>query len=376
MTSSTTKASHPRVRCKIKQDFVFETLRNQILSGKYPPGSKLPFQAELTQSFQVSGQTIQQAMQRLAREGVVLARRRVGTVVASKLPHLHNLALVLPHDPVSGDYFSRFFTVLSNSARYLQNEQERPINVFHNINRHSDVEDRQRLLDLINAHQLAGIIFATTPFLLEGTPILEQNGIPRVAIMATATYPQLPAIAFDMQSFIRRAFDHLQSRGRRRIAVLAPPELVRQMGRLETEAANRGLRCPPHWQQLMPQHNAVGACNCVRLLMQGPAESRPDGLMILDDNLVDHALAGLIAEQIRVPTDLELVVHCNFPWPPVDVMPVTRLGFDSREVLRQCIQMIDKQRRGEAVSGLTTIPAVFEQELAVKPTEAHVETAA
>ena len=363
MTSLSTKVLRPRGRCKIKQNFVFETLRNQILSGAYLPGSKLPFQAELAKSFQVSGLTIQQAMQRLAREGFVLARRRLGTMVAPKLPHLHNLALVLPHDPVSDDYFSRFFTVLSNSARYLQNEQDRPINVLHNINRHSDVEDRQQLLDLINAHQLAGIIFATTPFLLEGTPILEQKGIPRVAIMAIATYPHVPAIAFDMQSFIRRAFDHLQSRGRRRIAVLAPPGTDLFDARFDAEIAKRGLNCPPHWRQLILQQGAVGACNCARLLMQRPTDTRPDGLIITDDNLVEHALAGLIAEQIRMPTDLELVVHCNFPWPPVDVIPVTRLGFDSREVLRRCIQLIDAQRRGEAVPDLTTIPAVFEHEL-------------
>ena len=123
------------------------------MSGTYSPGSKLPFQAELAQSFQVSGLTIQQAMHRLAREGFVVARRRIGTVVVSKLPHLHNLAFILPQDPLNTDFFSRFFTVLSNAARYLQDKQDRPIRVFHNINRHSDVEDRQQLLDLINAEE-------------------------------------------------------------------------------------------------------------------------------------------------------------------------------------------------------------------------------
>ena len=99
------KVSHTRVRCKIKQNFVFQTLQARILSGEYPAGSKLPFQAKLAQSFQVSGLTIQQAMHRLAREGFVVARRRIGTVVVSKLPHLHNLALVLPQDPLNTDFF-------------------------------------------------------------------------------------------------------------------------------------------------------------------------------------------------------------------------------------------------------------------------------
>jgi len=363
MKKSPAKSSHLRVRSKIKQNFVFETLRDQILSGKYAAGAKLPVQTELATTFQASTPTIQQAIHRLANEGFVVARPRIGTVVAPKLRHLHNLALVLPNDPIFDSYYSRFFTVLANSARYLQGEQDRPFGVFYDVNSHSDTEDRQRLMDLVNAHQLAGIIFGSAPYKLEGTPILEQTDIPRVAIMTKQVYPQVPAISYDMEAFLRRAFDHLQSRGRRRIAVLAPVEDQLQAA-LAAEVARRGLVCPPHWRLVLLPQSAVSACNCVRLLLQGPAGTRPDGLLILDDNLVEHTLAGVIAEQIRVPIDLEVVAHCNFPWPPNKMLPVTRLGFDSREVLRQCMHLIDRQRRGEPVPGLTHVAPVFEHELA------------
>jgi len=356
------KSSRPRVRAKIKQDFVFETLRDQILSGKYAAGAKLPVQTELATSFQTSTPTIHQAIRRLAHEGFVVARPRIGTVVAPKLRHLHNLALVLPDDPVFNSNYSRFFTVLASSARYLQSEQDRPIGIFYDVNSHSITEDRQRLMDLVNAHQLAGIIFGTAPYKLEGTPILEQPGIPRVAIMTQPVYPQVPAISYDGAAFLRRAFDHLQSHGCRRIAVLAAAN--DQLHALAAEVDKRGLLCPPHWQLMLLPQSAASACNCVRLLLQGPAGTRPDGLLILDDNLVEHTLAGVIAEQIRVPIDLEVVAHCNFPWPPNKMLPVTRLGFDSREVLRQCMHLIDRQRRGEPVPGLTHVAPVFEHELA------------
>ena len=108
MKKSPRNGSHPRVRSKIKQQFVFETLRDQILSGKYAAGAKLPVQTELAAAFQASTPTIQQAVRRLAREGFVVARPRIGTVVAPKLRHLHNLALVLPNDPVLDTHYSRF----------------------------------------------------------------------------------------------------------------------------------------------------------------------------------------------------------------------------------------------------------------------------
>jgi DNA-binding LacI/PurR family transcriptional regulator len=98
--------------------------------------------------------------------------------------------------------------------------------------------------------------------------------------------------------------------------------------------------------------------------MHGDAANRPDALIITDDNLVEHAQAGLIAAGIRVPDQVEVVEHCNFPWPP-SVLGTKRLGFDSHAILRACIDLIDRQRRNETVPGMTLVPAIFEEELAV-----------
>ena len=84
--------------------------------------------------------------------------------------------------------------------------------------------------------------------------------------------------------------------------------------------------------------------------------------MIVDDNLVEHALAGLIAARVQVPDDVAVVGHCNFPYPPPSVMPITRLGFHMGQGLRACLDLLDRQRRGEAVPKRTTLPALTEEE--------------
>src|ERR1019366_10630458 len=86
------------------------------------------------------------------------------------------------------------------------------------------------------------------------------------------------------------------------------------------------------------------------------------------DNLLEGAMEGLLTAGIHVGTELDVVAHCNFPWLGATALPVQRIGFDTRRMLQTCMELIDRQRRNEAVPPLTTIEAVFEHELAGRPT--------
>ena len=65
---------------------------------------------------------------------------------------------------------------------------------------------------------------------------------------------------------------------------------------------------------------------------------------------------------VKVPDELEVVAHCNFPWSTPSSIPVHRLGFDAREVLRAALNCIDAMGRRELVPSVTHIPARFENE--------------
>jgi len=66
---------------------VAHALIGSIVSGEYPVGSTLPTEAGLCEQFGVSRFTIREALRRLAAEGLVSRRPRVGTVVVSTHPH-------------------------------------------------------------------------------------------------------------------------------------------------------------------------------------------------------------------------------------------------------------------------------------------------
>ena len=64
-------------------DQISRAIRDLILAGTWPPGTSVPPEHALMDRLGASRMTVHRALAQLAREGLVLRRRRSGTVVAS-----------------------------------------------------------------------------------------------------------------------------------------------------------------------------------------------------------------------------------------------------------------------------------------------------
>ncbi|WP_201662339.1 FCD domain-containing protein [Rhizobium setariae] len=64
---------------------MLESLRNDIQSGRTAPGSRLPTEKELTESFNVSRTVIREAISRLQTDGLVIAKQGSGIYVADPM---------------------------------------------------------------------------------------------------------------------------------------------------------------------------------------------------------------------------------------------------------------------------------------------------
>ena len=73
---------------------IHNQLRENIESGKWKVGQKIPAERELAASFDVSRMTLRQAIQALVDEGILERRVGSGTVVANR-----------PGENVRGDQF-------------------------------------------------------------------------------------------------------------------------------------------------------------------------------------------------------------------------------------------------------------------------------
>jgi len=84
--------------------------------------------------------------------------------------------------------------------------------------------------------------------------------------------------------------------------------------------------------------------NLTRLLLAGSRSTRPDGLIVTDDNLVEAVARGLDACGVRIPKDVAVVAHCNHPLPLPADLPFDWLGYDQGEILANAIDTLANGR--------------------------------
>ena len=349
---------------RVRKNAIIERLRGQIVSSHLQPGSRLPTRMEMEQKYKSSLMTVQRALEQLETEGFVNSRGSSGTFVSDHPPHLWRYALVFPHYPSNTGHWVRFWTALSHEAARIQHASRCQFEIHYDMDFPAKSADYPKLEAAIFNQCLAGVIFPSRPFRFDGTPVLDMPGLPRVAI-TDAPYKGVPAVALDSHAFIDKALDYFVSRGRQRIAaVMVPGHAGDFMNYFKIAIAHRGLTHRACWLQVVAQTAAEWADNTVQLLLQGPSSNeRPDALLITDDNLVEHAATGVIKAGLRTPDDLDMIGHCNFPWPAASVLPLQRLGFDASDVLRRCLEILDMQRQGKSAPDFSVIAPLFENEL-------------
>lgn len=347
-------------------------LRRQIITGDWAPGTQLPIRSEIEAQFGASRVTVQRALDELRREGWVQVDGRKGTYVAPFLPHLTRFAMVFPNDTTQPSNASKiqFWNALSAEAKAWQGENGRTVGCYFGVDGHEDSEGYQQLVREVHNHKVAGIIFAASPHQLLTTPLINQPNLPRVAIMSLDKTPVVPAVTPDGETFWKKALDHVVKDGRRRVAFITPPKTKQTPEYFFALARERGLITRPYWHQMVGQMAPEAATNAVHSLLHMGQKERPDAVIISDDNLVYHAGLGILASGMSAPQDVEVVAHCNYPYPAPSAVPVTLLGFDVRSVLAACINSLEQQRQGLPLTQHTSIPALFEHELEIKEASA------
>ena len=181
--------------------------------------------------------------------------------------------------------------------------------------------------------------------------------------MLSCLAAELSGIQLSTVSFFEKTLKYLAGRNRRRLAVVGASQAMSVYEKILPPLLKRyGMETHSYWIQGIDLDVAESARNCVHLLMHCNQKSRPDALLIADDNLLEHASGGLVSAGTRVPRDIEIVAHCNYPWPTPSVLPVKRVGFDARQVLNTALNLIDCQRRGESIPRITVVEALMDDE--------------
>ncbi len=349
-------------RGKQKQSAVLQQVREQIVRGKWQPGQRMPSRGEFELETGVSRVTVQKVFDRLVHEGFIEVQGRRETRVAQLPPHLTRYAIAFPYHPTDTENWSRFWSTLADVARGIKRPDGTPaFDVYYNLDGHTDVREYRDMLTAARHHQMAGMIFVGLTPRLRKTPLLLETTMPRVLISRNSTLTEdtrVSTVTADTANFFDKAVGHLASKGCKTVAVLMVGEEMIENA-LMPALARHGLTCPPYWLQLILAESRRTVGSLIHLMLRDP-NHRPDGLIIADDHFTTPATAGLFAAGVRVPQDLQVVVHENFPSHGESPLPFTRLGFDARETLANCLRLIDDERKTGATSPVDIqVPAHF-----------------
>ena len=329
-------------------------LRRRIVAGQWAPGAQLPTWDLMAKEFSVARPTLMRAMDLLRRDGFVFSKSTRGTFVSEKPPHLSRFGLVFASHPGAGGerFWNLFWGTLAAQAAIVERAAGLQLPIFHDAADPAS-DGRRQLLEQAADHCLGGLILVGTKELMESKTIAALD-LPKAAIFNAPTDPPMPRVYIDRASFIEQSLDRLVALGRRRVAVLSNQSDRWQD--YEPAFAARDLQSKPFWHLAA---SPSAAANVVRLLFDPDNAVTPDGLVIADDNIVEQALAGLLQSGVRVPEQLEIVAHCNWPAPVPSPVPIHRLGYDVRELLQACVDLLREPHRQPR--GITTnIPARWE----------------
>jgi hypothetical protein len=311
---------------------IFAVLRERMRQGLYPPGSKLPSHRELLREFPVSPVTLQRAFDRLVDLGWATVQRHRGTFAPRVPPDVGAVALVFPGDPQTS-YWNRFWSTLLRESEALSDAGQwfRP----YFLDGRSGGRGLAELCADLADRGLLGAVFVTDPHLALASDLFAM-AFPRVIIGGGRSDYTTPygasVVRLAGESHYRRVLGCLMRRGASRLG-----GIVRETDALPGAGLLRefALTADPRWWVEMPiTPDLAGFSRGVaRLMFSAPPPWRPDGLIVGDDNLLPHVLAGIADAGLASPGGIAIAAHANFPSHVGLAMSVVRYGHDARSLL-------------------------------------------
>jgi GntR family transcriptional regulator of arabinose operon len=343
----------PRVTSKHQK--VFETLKNEIISGKYRDGERFPSETELVNRFAFSRPTVMHALNDLQAEGFLERRQGAGTFLnAGKKLVKGYFGMIIP----SHGMIEIFTPICAAISRYSQ-EQGYTL-LFGNAAADTVEEDQEpRLLELCAQYirqKVAGVFLEP---LLELKPehaavnrkilkLLEDSRTPVVLLDRDIVhFPErspYDLVGIDNLSAGYRVTDHLLRTGARKIVFMThqglAPTVQQRIAGMCDALVNRGIP----WEPSTIAYGNASDKAFVRSVIGRSKAARPDAIICANDVTAAQLIATLGELRLRVPDDIRVtgfddIRHASLITPALTTVrqPCTELGILAAKTLMRRI---------------------------------------
>ena len=348
MLPNTTDAGY-----KPKHRKVFEALLDEISSGRFRPGDRMPTEAELVKAFSASRTTISRAMRDLKRRGLLDRQRGAGTRLSQPKKSTARIGFFAPFaSTVSGLGFigGQIHAHLSELASKHSDDLRLQ---FAGRRRGTQLEQMLEGASGLIEKGFDGIFYYPAEVTAEYAHInqlvvdqLVAAGLPLVLVdRDLASFPQrskYPLITYDNRRGGYLVADHIIKRGCKRVMFVGTPYVSsaasdRMRGYIDAMEDN-GLA----FDRSLIRHadfNGLNADFCKSLMK----EVKPDAIICKMDHYAAVIGRHLVEMGIKIGRDVLLAGFDNEPIAEALPVPLTTVHFPIEPLVSVCYERLMKR---------------------------------
>ncbi|MBR5094538.1 MAG: GntR family transcriptional regulator [Oscillospiraceae bacterium] len=337
---------------RAKYQIVAEALRSEIAEGRYP--RTLPPEQALCARFQVSRQTVRQALSLLESERLIDRRQGSGShVIQKKQPSARRRLSIAVVTTYISDYI--FPSILREIEAVCSENDSAPL-LFATQNQFAN--ERKILLTLLGMEQLDGVLVEGTKTGLPNPNIklyqkLIDRGVPLVFIHGD--HEQLPdtlSVLDDNVGGGRMLVDYLYRKGHRKIGGIFKYDDLQGRQRFAGYLdAMLELGLPLEDRSIV----WYSTDQKERFLREGIDEERAgaffsscSAVVCYNDEIASLAVAYLNKIGLSVPGDVAIVSFDNSQYSELSIPRITSLSHEPYNVGRMAAELLFRHLRGEA----------------------------
>jgi DNA-binding LacI/PurR family transcriptional regulator len=332
-------------------------LRDTIRRGKIPVGAKLPTTQEMAKRWDTPVANVHAALTPLVKEGLLIRKQGVGTIVNTLERKLKTIAVYARQD---------LRHPASNFGRLLLNEIEQ-ILTAQNIEMRIVFENRAgsgltQIMDLADTRQIQGVIVPAIPD--RKVAELKKISVPFACLTSCKVKNR---VWHTSDSMIRELIKAVHCQGGKKLAIIttksdsvAPKysgEFENQKYYVKLFAALKtaGIETRPEWNCILNDDSLVKYSKYPHYAFESfnkiwATEEKPDTLFVYPDDLIMGTLLAITTHNIKVPDELGLIMHRNSGSDVLCPLPCFFIKHNVRKTANGLIKLIKDQFDGKEVN--------------------------
>lgn len=331
---------------------VAKHLKEQILSGKLPPMTRLPTERELSAELRVNRETLSKALSKLSYEGLIVRQRSKGTFVTDTAVRTgtqrKSIGLILPWGDASSletdTYIAQVFAAFRmNLPSYCDLNMQ----VYN---------DKQGYDGLQRNYNYDGmLIIAPRRESKDKLLDFKKSGVPFVVVDAGFEGDDFNCVRGDNMDCTVSAIDYLVSLGHKRIAYISGKlnyiNAIERLKGFQAGIRRHGLEYrKEHISTPLPteEFHDIGRRAAAEFLT---ARKAPTAIITYNLDILLDAIKVLKSRNIRIPEDMSIIAFGDPQIAAYNDPPITVIKRPLKEMCAKALEILMKQ-----VSGSSTKP--------------------